>query len=521
MMEKKDKQIFGFYEKAALIVIAFLVAVHLLFWQAIQKNPLISVAFLAGAFLLGLGYWLWRNYRIIKPEAEKPAPLWEKLEAIIQTLFLPQSYEIMTSPFVDEENTGWAVLRDSHGIPVVMQYLEMSLEETVGEERLQPLVERMGREMSPKGISLTTSVFTDRALQFARKNNILTKDSDQLMEMIQKSEKETRGGQEYFCSRCGTELVENKEITGYMVCPNPDCRKVFPKKELKELKKKKPEELKTFTITCYSCNRPVELDTRMSGLVECPYEDCSWIINVDNEILALRGGLDKKISERLAEIKCPKCDKTIRVPADAEGLIECPCEEKWIIDVGAALGERAQTQIAEGVVEDEKAQAQEQRRELSFNAGAGIEYLPVSKEGLKIVSRPAGQEAEEEAGSVNRLEINDRTESTTGLDSESVPPGETSDNQEVMVDCPGCGAGVPAHLQNCPVCGTGLQKNDEIELELGSPDEVDPPLETVPLEKTPVIKHRHAFLSLNTIGLLVFFVISITAFLIFVYFIAR
>ena len=66
----------------------------------------------------------------------------------------------------------------------------------------------------------------------------------------------------------------------------------------------------------------------MSGLMECPYDDCSWVINVDNELLELMGGLDKRATEKLAEIKCSKCNKKIKVPADADGLMECPCEEK-------------------------------------------------------------------------------------------------------------------------------------------------------------------------------------------------
>jgi hypothetical protein len=49
---------------------------------------------------------------------------------------------------------------------------------------------------------------------------------------------------------------------------------------------------------------------------------------------------------KLAEIVCRRCQNLTKVPADTEEQIECPCEERWVIDVSRALGERAQAHIA-------------------------------------------------------------------------------------------------------------------------------------------------------------------------------
>ena len=457
-MKSQAGKILGHNEITALASVGSLAALHLIFWQTFRRNPLYSVLVTGLILLIAAGYWLWRNYRVIKPTAhEQPAKVRENLEGILFNLFQPRGFDIIVPASVDETQTGWAELRDPYGIGAIVQYLERPLDKIVGVEDLALLDEKMKEAITPKGICLSTSLFSPEAMAFARSKNILTRDSDQLIRMIKKAEEESRGPLDYSCRYCGTRLIESEDVTGYWRCPNSDCGKTFTVEQLRQEGKQKPGELKTFVISCYGCNRPVELNTTMSGLVECPYEDCSWIINVDNELLALKGGLDKKSSERLTEIICPRCQKAIKVRADAEGLMECPCEEKWIIDVGAALGARAQAHFVEV-------------------AGG---------------HRPAAQE-EGERG---------RAGSAQGHEA-----------AEVLLDCPGCGAGVPAELENCPVCGSALN---------------GPAAETAVAVAVPAaggsrqVTHRHAFTSIGTAGLLIFFSVSISAFLTFVYFITR
>ena len=456
-MPEQEKKILGFQEKLALGLAGFLIIVPLFFWQTIKSNPVLSVALLIVILLAGVLYWFWRNYRLFSYDPELPVKIMEKFEGILHNIFLPRGYDITTVPSVDKANIGWASLRDPQGISVIAQYLERPLEEPVGLEQITLLDERMEEESTPKGICLTTGSFDSEALGFARRKNILTQNSDQLIALLEEAERKSRKEQEYLCRYCGSKLEQSEGITDYMKCPKSDCSRIFTMKELEEQKDVISGKTNTFTISCYSCSRPVELDTSMSGLVECPYDDCSWIINVDNEILALQGGLDKRASEKLAEIVCPKCRKLIKVPADAEGLIECPCEEKWIIDVGAALGERAQAQ--------------------HVNSG-GHEH---------------------------------------GGDEETSPPGAG----EEMLDCPGCGAGVPAHLENCPVCGTDFKDQkagDQASQAAGQGDEV---IEVSAAEDHTQVTHRHAYLSVSTPGLFIFFIVSISVFLTFVYLLTK
>ena len=457
-MENQARKILGHNEITALAVVGTLAALHLVFWENFRQKPLYSVMSTGLILVLGAVYWLWRNYRLIKPAtAEQPAKVRENLEGILFNLFQPRGFDIIVPASMDEAQTGWAELRDPHGIGTIVQYLERPLDKIVGVEDLARLDEKMKEAITPKGICLSTSLFSQDALTFARSKNILTRDSDQLIQMIKKAEEESRGPLDYSCRYCGTQLVESEDITGYWRCPKKDCGKMFSTEQLREKGQQKPGETNTFVISCYGCNRPVELNTTMSGLVECPYEDCSWIINVDNELLAHKGGLDKKSSERLAEITCPRCQKTIKVPADAEGLMECPCEEKWIIDVGAALGERAQAHF----IEVEGGQ---------HTAAPGV----------------GGHGGEREAAG--------------------------HETAEVLLDCPGCGAGVPANLENCPVCGAALNRPAaETALAVAAPAAGEP----------RQVTHRHAFMSIGTGGLLIFFSVSISAFLTFVYFITR
>jgi hypothetical protein len=521
-MNHKEKKAFGIVEKVFLAVVVLVTAFHFLFWQEIRKTPLISFSLLALLALFAAGYWVWRNYRLVEPEKEKQVPIWEKLENIIYTLFVPSGYDIISLPSVDGENIGWAVLRDPLGINIILQYMEVSVDEPVRVDRLRLLSEKMNREGSLKGISLTTGFFNEESIRFARKQNILTKDSDQLLEMIKKSEENTQADRDFSCRYCGSKLEESREISNYMVCPNPDCRKVFSLRELSEEKKRNPRNIKSITITCYNCNRPVELDTTMSGLMECPYEDCSWIINVDNELLALKGGLDKKASERLAEIKCPKCDRLIKVPADAEGLMECPCEEKWIIDVGAALGERAQAQVAEGAADSEKTGEADNRQKKDSVKRKEIEYQPVTPPGLKTAS-PAGiLEEQGEPGFVSRIELKEGMGFLLEVEKSPAPSPETQGKDENLIDCPGCGAGVPQKLDKCPVCGTLLQNTASLHTEGPDSESEEVTISPSVSEITPQkVVHKHAYLAVSTPGLLIFFAVSITAFLLFVYFVAR
>ena len=470
-MPEQDKKILGFRGKLALGLAGFLIILPLFFWQTIRGDLIFSIALLIAILLAGVLYWFWRNYRLLSDDPELQVMIKEKLEGILHNIFLPRGYDITTLPSVDKANIGWAFLRDPHGISVIVQYLERPLEESVGLEQITLMDERMEEESAPKGICLTTSSFNSEALGFARRKNILTKNSDQLIALLKEAEKESQKVEEYHCRYCGSKLEQSEGITDYMKCPNPDCSRTFTMKELEEQKDVRSGRTNTFTVSCYGCSRSVELDTTMNGLMECPYDDCSWIINVDNEILALQGGLDKRASERLAEIVCPKCRKLIKVPSDAEGLIECPCEEKWIIDVGAALGERAQAQHASsggrahGGEEEMSPERKSQTREAESAVGPGVE--------------------------------------------------------EEMLDCPGCGAGVPAHLENCPVCGTNFKDRNAGNQSSQTTGQGDEIVEVAAAEHPGQVTHRHTYLTVSTPGLFIFFIVSISAFLTFVYFLTQ
>jgi hypothetical protein len=458
-------------ELIPLAMMALLAMMHVLLWSQIKENPLLSVALLTAALLAGAGLWAWKNFKMVKTDPQAHKRISVKIESILHSLFLPRGYDIMTLPEIDDERlVGSAELRDVRGIPVLVQYHEWPLEQQVDIEDMEELDGIMGGREIPKGICLATTHFTPAAQEYARKKNILLKNTDELVEMIRQAEQEIHSqatGEVMRCITCGSKLNESDEVTDLMVCGNPDCGKTYTPDELEQEQKKEAGNITSITISCYECNRPVQLDTEMKGLVECPYDDCSWIINVDNELLALKGGLDKRSSENLAEIDCPRCEKTIKVPADADGLMECPCEEKWIIDVGQALGQRAQAQLAEGLQTDLQ-------------------------------------------------------------DSEN--QDENSDGQ--LIDCPGCGAGVPKTLENCPVCGAALPHEAGPDVTAAddrseSQDGEQPPL-SVGIDElnsaspsARAMTHRHAYLSLGTGGLVLLIIFSVSAFLAFVYLVAR
>jgi Restriction endonuclease len=545
-MEKKQKKILGIAERLSLTVIAMLIIMRLFFWDFLRHNIVVSGLILGIITLSAAGFWIWRNFKLVgKKGLKKPKEIQAKLEGILHTMFQPLGYDIMKIPEVDEQESCWASLRDSQGIMVVVQYFEISMGELIVPDQLQYLIQQMNVESAPKGICLTTGYFDTEALEFARQHNILTKDGDQLLEMIGKAEEEGFVPEkDYFCRNCGSKLEQNKEVHGLMECVNPDCKKTYSNEELKEQEKIVLGDINTFNISCYNCNRPVEIDTTMTGLMECPYDDCSWVINVDNELLALSGGHDKKVLERLAEIKCPKCDKMIKVPADAEGLWECPCEEKWIIDVGAALGERAQAQVAERLENEEVPEKTEEqapedgRKEIEFESATNWEKKTYSLSGSGD-NKTTVEEAEEVAskGKTEELSLSTKREvdhvaqqdsknnlietSTVNLELDRQagedPAAEIED--EVMLDCPGCGAGVPAHLDSCPVCHTPLKQASEKESQQGvvAPENTPPTMLAAGPSNGQAIHHRHAYMSMSTGGLIVFFLISVTAFLAFVY----
>ncbi|MCK4828771.1 hypothetical protein KA005_74255 [bacterium] len=314
-MPEQEKIILGFQEKLALGLVGFLVILALFFWQTFRSNSLFSITLLAAILLAGAGYWFWRNYRLVDSVPESPVKIREKLEGILHTIFLPRGYHIITLPSVDEANIGWAVLRDTYGTSVIVQYIERPLEESIGIGEITLLDERMEEESVPKRICLATSLFDSEALGFARRKNILAKDSDQLIAMLKEAEEQSRKGGEYRCRYCGSKLEQSEGIAGYIKCPNPNCARTFTVEELEEEKNVRSGKTKTLTISCFGCSRPVELDITMSGLAECPYDDCSWIINVDNEILALKGGLDKRVSGRVEETS-PGGERQARQVAD-------------------------------------------------------------------------------------------------------------------------------------------------------------------------------------------------------------
>ncbi|MBN2289345.1 MAG: restriction endonuclease [Candidatus Glassbacteria bacterium] len=536
-MDEKRKRIFGFAEKLGLAIVAVLVIIRLFFWDLLRQNPLLSGIIFAVVIIAAVGFWVRRNFKLVGKKSRKSGEVQAKLEGILNTMFRPKGYDIMELPRVDEQRVCWAVIRDSQGIRVVVEYFEISMGELITPEQLQSLVQRMNMDGSPKGVCLTTGFFDQEALDFAREHNILTKDGDQLLEMIHQVEEGYVPGKEYFCRYCGSKLEPNKDITGLLECLNPDCRKTYSTEELEEEQKIALGDLKTFNINCYNCGRPVQIDTTMNGLMECPYDDCSWVINVDNELLALRGGHDRKILERLTEIKCPKCDKMIKVPADAEGLMECPCEEKWIIDVGAALGERAQAQVAESLEGEEEAAEAETppprsgERSIQFVAAtaserqsyglrnSGGEKGAAGAEPDSTEAAPQQAAAENAAGETAQPDEAraEEAQAAAGLELYS-QEGEVSDSEtedEVMVDCPGCGAGVPARLAECPVCHTTLEQEAVAGASTGG---LQPPAAGA---ASGQVTHRLAYMKMSTGGLLIFFLISISAFLTFVYFITR
>jgi len=568
--------LFNRLEITALAVCGSLVVLHVLFWRQLRGHPAMSLAMLGVVIAMAGGVWFYRNYRLVSVRAKRIKMIEEKLEGIVYSLFFPRGYDLMEPLRVDQQDIGWASLRDSGGIPVSLEYLDVEMNRAVGGEQVRRLLERMNVNSAPKGICLTTGTFDQEALELARRSNVLTRDGQQLVEMVKRAEEEAAGAQEHLCPHCSSKLVESSEITGLWRCPNPNCRKEFNIEELENAEEnaghKGPRNVKAFTISCYGCGRPVELDTTMSGLMECPYDDCSWIINVDNELLALRGGLDKRVSERLTEIKCPRCDRMIKVPADAEGLMECPCEEKWIIDVGAALGERAQAQIAEGAPDIEAENRAPVARSVQAidypHAVAGdptqaqstapapappVVELPVEPQSGRLIDRALIR-------AQRLLILRKQQETATSAAAQAAPkfelarePGASfapaapeaamstgipeppaaspeaaalevqvqTDTEHVLVDCPGCGAGVPGSLAACPVCGTALQQTAAAATEIPSAAEATLSVDTPPPAAQREVTHRRTFFALSTPALIFFFVFTVSAFLIFVYFIAR
>ncbi len=335
---------------AALAVLALLLAAAGVWWRReLVENPLAGLLLAAGLVLLGAGWWIWRNYSLVKPLTEAPRePAWRRLEALVEAVFRPAGYDILEGAMVDEAGTAWTLLRDHYGVSVTVQYLELDPGASpVAVDRLRELVARMSRQEAPKGLSLTTGSFSAEAEAFARKYNILIRDGDQLLELVHRSAREAleAAGFAEGCPACGSPLGPDPQSPGRLRCGNPQCRMAGTADELERERQARRD----LTISCYSCGRPVRIEPGMGGLVECPYEDCSWVINIENELLALKGGLDRKSTERLAEVTCPKCGRVLRVPADARGLIECPCAERWVIDLGAALGDRPEAQLAETV----------------------------------------------------------------------------------------------------------------------------------------------------------------------------
>jgi len=525
--------LFSKVEITALAVCGALVVLHVIFWRQLRGHPVYSLSLLGLIILLAAGFWIYRNYRLVSVRAKRIKAIEEKLEGIVYSLFFPRGYDLLEPFRVDQQDIGWAALRDSAGIPVTLQYIDIEMNHPVESDRIQRLIERMNVENAPKGVSLTTGIYEEEALALARRSNILTRDGQQLVEMVKRAEEEAAGADTHICPHCSSKLVESADITGLWRCPNPNCRKEFKIEDLEESGEehghKGPRNVNAFTISCYGCGRPVELDTAMSGLMECPYDDCSWIINVDNELLALRGGLDKRVSERLTEIKCPRCDRMIKVPADAEGLMECPCEEKWIIDVGAALGERAQAQIAEGSGAEVEAEhhapvvrrIQALEYTGTFTARTVDEPSPEEETGRLIeramarARRIVAARKMQAAASAANFELareNPALESAVESDSSPAPGAETH-----LVDCPGCGAGVPSGLDACPVCGAAL-------LTVSAEGQTAEPVlnvETVPLAATRGVTHRRTFFAMSTPVLIFLFIFSILAFLAFVYFITR
>jgi hypothetical protein len=446
-----------------LVLVVTLAALHALLWDQVKENPMLSVAMVGAAVLAVLGYWAWSSFKVVKADPNARKNISVKIESILHGIFLPRGYDIITLPDIDVERmVGRVELRDYNGIGVMVQYHEWPSDKSVDTAELEELDQLMvGREI-PKGICLATTSFTSSARSFARQKNILLKDSDELVAMIHQVEEEAIAaatGGEYYCITCGSKLRESAEITNLMECLNPECGKTYRQEELTEEHQKEPGSINSFTINCYECSRPVELDTTMHGLVECPYDDCSWIINVDNELLALRGGMDKRFSENLAEISCPRCEKMIKVPANARGLMECPCEEKWVFDVGQALGERAEAHMASRLGDGDSTHAEDAQHGVMHDCpgcGAGV---------------PAGLEA-----------------------------------------CPVCGAELPA---------TEPREHHEAEVTARASGEQTVRVAPAGQVIGGQITHHHAYLNLSTQGLLLLAAFSVSAFLAFVYLVVR
>ena len=500
-MEAKDKKIIGPYEKMALAIAGILAIFNFFFWDQVKQRPGYAVGLIAASIFVGFGFWVWKNFRLSSNRGIRLKKMVERLEGIIYTLLQPRGFDIITLPFTDDQDHCWAVLRDSAGAQVIVIYTEQDPGKLLKEDDLRRLIERMNVENAPKGIYLTTGFFEESVRELARTKNILLRDGDQLMDMIHRSEQGEQAEKDHYCRNCGTLLEPSAEITNLWVCPNESCLKTYHDEELVEGPGQEGGNKKTnvFYIDCYKCSRPVEIDTSMSGLMECPYDDCSWVINVDNELLALMGGLDKRASEKLAEIKCPRCSKTIKVPADADGLMECPCEEKWIIDVGAALGERAQAQMADEAASSiEVPEEKEEEEEEPIVVNSPYEIVGSA---LTIATRLVRQREKAAAG----IQATEKSQAA-----------ESGQQDEELIDCPGCGAGIPKELDTCILCGTKIAVEGKVtqaeqaakKRDGGTAGEVQ-------------VSHRHAYLSISTPGLMIFFVIVTSAFLAFVYFVAK
>ena len=217
-MPEAQKKILGSTEKLGLAVATVLVVFGWFFGDLLKNHPLVSGGLFAALVLLAVGFWLWRNYKMVDPPAKTPQELLDKLEGILVTMFQPLGYDILKMPQVDERQVSRALLRDSQGIMVTVQYLEISMAKMISREQIEQLVQRMNLENAPKGVCLTTGLFEQEALDFARSHNILTKDGDQLLEMLEKTGEGYQPGKEYLCRYCGSKREPDREVTGLREC---------------------------------------------------------------------------------------------------------------------------------------------------------------------------------------------------------------------------------------------------------------------------------------------------------------
>ena len=169
--------------------------------------------------------------------------------------------------------------------------------------------------------------------------------------------------------------------------------------------------------------------------------------------------------------------------------------------MGAALGERAQAQIADEAaskIEVHEEEKEEEEEPIVVNSPYEIvgSALTIAH---KIVRK------KEKAATVKSV-------STEVM--EQVSGSEEKD--EELVDCPGCGAGIPKEFDTCILCGTKIAFEGKVEkaAPVGAEKSSDQ-------NRDVQVSHRHAYLSVSSPGLMVFFVIVTSAFLAFVYFIAR